>query len=406
MMPPLPKPSAPPGLFVPAFPTIRPESLIWPRGDGGVEDHFPFTAPSARYFYFARNAIWNAVKTLGLDRGEILAPAYHHGVEIEALIDAGARVNFYRIGPRFEVDLEDVERRITPRTSALYLTHFLGFPGPVLEMKALARKHSIPLIEDCALALFSADGDLPLGVTGDIAIFCLYKVLAVPDGGVLVRNEDHALPTDAWPDATPLPSPPVSSNASVLASSVLRNVALRGGRPGRRVREMILAPGKRALRASGVKPILAGTQHFNREHSRLGPSRITKWLLPAQNVPDIIATRRRNYEFLLDRLGDVSPPLFETLPSGVVPLCYPIVVDDNRAVMEELVVRGIEAVDFWREGHPACDVSKFPDVARLRSSIVEIPCYQDLTLATLDRMADVIRRVLARRAKASIRTAA
>jgi dTDP-4-amino-4,6-dideoxygalactose transaminase len=394
-----------PELFVPAFPTIRPESAVWPRG-GGVTQHFPFTSPSARYFYFARNAIWSAVKTLGLDRGEILVPSYHHGVEIEALLDAGARVDFYRIGPRFEVDLEDVERRITPQTSALYLTHFLGFPGPVREMKALARKHSLPLIEDCALALFSADGDLPLGITGDIAIFCLYKVLAVPDGGVLVRNEDHALGTEAWPDANPLPSPSLASNGSVLASSILRNVALRGGRAGRRLRDLILAPGKRALRASGVKPVLAGTQHFNRDHSRLGPSQVTRWLLRAQNVPEIIAARRRNYEFLLDRLGDVSPPLFETLPAGVVPLCYPIVVDDNRAVMEALVARGIEAVDFWREGHPACDVSKFPDAARLRGSIVEIPCYQDLTLATLDRMADIIRRVLARRAPASIRAAA
>jgi perosamine synthetase len=68
-----------------------------------------------------------------------------------------------------------------------------------------------------------------------------------------------------------------------------------------------------------------------------------------------------------------------------------MLVDDNRRVMEELVARGIEAVDFWREGHPACDVSRFPDVARLRAGIVEVPCHQDLTLPTLGRIVDSIR---------------
>ncbi|MBK5256580.1 MAG: aminotransferase DegT, partial [Vicinamibacteria bacterium] len=126
------RPSDPlaPGMFVPAFPTIRPESLLG-GGDEAIKGHYPFSDPSARYVYFARNAIWHAVKALRLDRGEILVPSYHHGVEIEALIDAGARVRFYRIGPHCEVDLEDVASKIGPETTALYLTHFLGFPGPV-----------------------------------------------------------------------------------------------------------------------------------------------------------------------------------------------------------------------------------------------------------------------------------
>lgn len=77
--------------FVPAFPTIWPEMLLQSRK---ASRHYPFCSPTVRYFYFARNAIWQVVKLLRLDRGEVLAPAYHHGVEIEALIDAGAGVKF------------------------------------------------------------------------------------------------------------------------------------------------------------------------------------------------------------------------------------------------------------------------------------------------------------------------
>ncbi len=44
----------------------------------------PFCSSNVRYFYFARNAVWLTVKMLGLDKGEVLMPAYHHGVEVEA----------------------------------------------------------------------------------------------------------------------------------------------------------------------------------------------------------------------------------------------------------------------------------------------------------------------------------
>jgi len=371
--------------FVPAFPTIAPEILLQRRQS---DWRYPLNAPGIHYFYLARNAIWHTVKILRLDRGEVLAPSYHHGVEIEALLDAGAQVKFYRIGARFEVDLLDVERKINSKTTALYLTHFAGFPGPAREMKRLAEKYGLPLIEDCALSLFSMDGDMPIGITGDVSIFCLYKVLPVPDGGALVFN---------GPDRchlAELPPPPATTTFSLMSSSLLRNMALRGGKPGRILRRMALGLGKRTMRISRVKPIFTGSQHFNRDNVNLGISWITKRLVRTQNVLEIAAKRRRNYLFLLDRLRDVSAPLFKSLPEGNVPLFYPLLVDNNRATMERLVARGIEAVDFWRDFHPACNASEFPEVAKLRTSIVEIPCHQELTLETMTKTAHVVRDVL------------
>ena len=374
-----------PSLFVPAFPTLAP-GMLFRRGHATL--HHPFSAPSVRYFYFARNAIWHTVKLLGLDRGEVLVPSYHHGVEIESLVDAGAQVRFYRIGGRFQVDLEDVERGITPRTTGLYLTHFVGFPGPVREMKALADKYGLPLIEDCALSLFSMDGGSPLGITGDVAIYCLYKVLPVPNGGALVFNgpAGHGLPDP--------PPPPLSSTLSLLSSSLLRNAALRGGRAGRRMRRLALRLGKSSLKAAKVAPVLTGSQHFDRAHLGLGISRITRKIALGQGVAQIAATRRRNYQFLMEKLRDLSEPMFPTLPEGVVPLFYPMLVEDNRLTSERLVARGIETVDFWRDFHPACPAAEFPEVAMLRTSVMEIPCHQDLTLRTMARIAECVRDVL------------
>jgi perosamine synthetase len=374
-----------PRLFVPAFPTIGPEVLLRRRQP---ETHHPFSAPRIHYFFFARNAIWHTVKMLGLDRGEVLVPSYHHGVEIEALIDAGARVKFYQIGERLDVDLLDVERKINPRTTALYLTHFAGFPGPVREMKKLAEKHALPLIEDCALSLFSMDGDAPVGITGDVAIFCLYKLLPVPNGGALVFNGP-----DRW-DMAELPPPSASNTFSLMSASLLRNMALRGGSPGRTLRKLALGLGKGTMRASNITHVSTDSQHFNRADVNLGISWITKRLLLTQNVHEIVEKRRRNYLFLLDRLGGISAPLFETLPTGNVPLFYPLLVEDSRVTVERLLARGVEAVTFWRDFHPACDAREFPEVAKLRTSMVEIPCHQDLTLETMAKIVNVVREVL------------
>jgi dTDP-4-amino-4,6-dideoxygalactose transaminase len=387
-----------PSIFVPAFPTIRPE--MWCRlGKGAMRESYPFNDPTAEYFHFARNAIWQAAFDLGLgrDEGEVLVPSYHHGVEIEALIAAGVGVRFYSIGPHFQVDVAEVESLIGPRTRALYLTHFLGFPGPVREMAALARRHGLPLIEDCALALFSADGELPLGVTGDASIFCLYKVLAVPDGGVLLYKDKALASAKRGANGVETPSrrrpAPLTSSLAAVISSTLRNVALRGDGAGRGLRRLVLGLGRRGLKASKIEPVLAGTQHFSRAHAEMGMSPFTQYFLAAQDVASIVARRRRNYKILLAQLSAVSPPLFTALPAGVAPLCYPMLVADNRAFASALVERGIEGVDFWREGHPSCDTGRFPDVARLRRSLVEIPCHQDIDEPTLARMVSVIRDV-------------
>lgn len=371
-----------PKMFVPSLPTLWPEMLLRRRDRAS---HLPFAASNVRYFYFARNAVWLTVKMLGLDQGEVLVPAYHHGVEVEALLDAGATVKFYRVGAKWDVDLEDVEKQINAKTRALYLIHYAGFPGPVDEMRALADKYGLPLIEDCALSLLSSDGARPLGSTGDVGIFCLYKTLPVPNGGAMVINgaRNYAMPE-------PLP-PPSTSTFSHVVSSLLQNMELRGGIAGRTMRSMVRALGKGTVQAASIERVATGTQHFNRAHVDLGMSPWTRRIAMAQDLNGIVEKRRRNYFFLLGRLREVSAPLFNELPPGVCPLFYPLVVEDKAEVMARLHAQGIDSIDFWRYFHPACDATKYPEVMNTRRSIVEIPCHQDLDPETMQKVADAVR---------------
>jgi dTDP-4-amino-4,6-dideoxygalactose transaminase len=357
--------------------------MLFTRGEAA--GYLPFREPDARYFYFARNAIWRTVKMLGLEGGEVLVPSYHHGVEIEALADAGARLRFYPVGRRWDVDPSEVERRITPETKALYLIHFAGFPGPVEEMRGLADKHGLPLIEDCALSLLSAQGAKPLGSTGDVSIFCLYKTLPLPNGGAMVING-----STHYDLSRPLP-PPTTSTFSHLMSSLLQNMEMRGGSMGRAVRAGIRRLGRRTVEAANIERVTTGSDHFNREHVDLGISPISLRIIASQEMARIVKIRRRNYRFLLDQLRAVSPPLFDSLAPGVCPLFYPLIVEDKEPVLERLAARGIESIDFWRNFHSDCDPGEFHDTAWLRRSVLEIPCHQDLSLETMQQVAQAVR---------------
>jgi perosamine synthetase len=374
-----------PDLFIPAFTTLSPTMLLRrPRST----QPYPFSAPQVRYFYFARNGLWHLVKTMGLEGKEILVPSYHHGVEIEAMLDAGARLSFYRVGRLMDVDLEDVERKIGPQTAAIHMTHFNGFPGPAREMKAIAERHGLPLIEDCAHALMTRVNDEPLGKTGDVSLFCLYKGLPVPNGGAIVVNNPR------YENVPNLAPPPTTSTMSLLASSMLRRMALKGGRPGRAMRQMALRLGKGTLKASKVEPVLTGTEHFNRDHLSLGCAKLALRISQSHDLDRVRQKLRRNYLFIQEQLSPVVPPLLPALPPGAAPLFYPLITEDSRETVTKLLAHGIEAVEFWRGPHPACDVKDFPEVAWLRKSIVEIPCHQDLEIEALRKVCAVVRTVV------------
>ncbi len=367
--------------FVPALPTLWPE-MLWPFRDGGTPP-FPFDAPRTTYYYLARNAVWHGVRLLGLDGWEVLVPAYHHGVEVGALVSAGAIPRFVRVDERMGLDLEDAEARIGPRTRALYVIHYAGFAQPMDEVNALARRRDLLVVEDCALSLLAAEGTRPLGSTGHVGVFCFYKTLPVPNGGALVVNEPGIAGRAPPPDSAPF-----FSTASHAIGSILSNLAFRFGRTGEAVRLGARCAAAAARGASGLQPISTGTSTFDLARKDLGMSGIVSAVAARADSEAIVAARRRNYFLLLGCLRDRAPPVFGELPAGASPLFYPLLCDDKLAAQARFAARGVETIDFWREGHPLCRTDEFPEVASLRRRVLEVPVHQDLGP---EEMAHVVR---------------
>ena len=375
---------------VPAMQTVWPYMLL-PRPAAISPLRFPFDEPGLRYRYFARNAVWDAVKLLGLAGKEVLIPAYHHGVELETLVAAGVKPVFFRVDGQMKNDLEDAKKRITKNTAAFYLIHYAGFPQDLDGARQLCTEAGIPLVEDCALSLLSRRGKDPLGSFGDVSIFCLYKTLPVPNGGALLVKE-HLRGKLAELEQ-PI-QPPLASTASHLIGSLLSNFELRAGPVGHLARESIRSAGRWAVNKGNVERVSTGTQHFDKSAVKLGMSAASHIVLRNQDTGGIVERRRRNYFFLYAALRDVAPPVFGELPPGVCPLFYGVALQDKAGAMARLLARGVETVDFWRVRHPLVPAGAFPEVEKLRETILELPVHQDLSPADMDHVAACVRELL------------
>lgn len=348
---------------------------------------FPFGDERTRFFYLGRGAVWHAVRLLGLAGREVLMPAYHHGVEVEALCDAGAEPVFYNVRRDFTLDLESLKARIGRRTGAIYVIHYAGFPQPMADVMKIARENGLRVIEDCALALFSSDGDRALGASGDAGVFCLYKSLPVPNGGALW------MPT-GWDGADLTPATTITGLHQV-ASSMLARLE-RATRPGALVRRAVQATA-RAVRTMRPLPVDAhpvGHRTFRQGQQHLDISPVSLRVAGTLNASEIVSVRRRNYLALELMLRNLLPPVRSGLEQGVCPLFYPAWCEDKKRAHAALVKEGIEAIDFWSEGSPLVEPGAFPDVEALRAHVLELPIHQDLDDDDLHRMALAVRRAL------------
>src|SRR5512133_419490 len=168
------------------YPPLSPRALLRPPAQNLP---LPVEERNCRLYMEARQGLWWALKGLGIGSGdEVLVPAYHHGSEIEVLVRTGAQCRFYDCRETFEPDEAELESLRGPRVRALYLIHQLGFAQDVARWRRWCDDRDLFLLEDGAQAWLSGRDGRPVGSDADLAIFCLYKVFGLPDGGAVISK--------------------------------------------------------------------------------------------------------------------------------------------------------------------------------------------------------------------------
>jgi dTDP-4-amino-4,6-dideoxygalactose transaminase len=349
-----------------AWPALPPAAWLR-RPAAGLP--YPLEEPSCTLYSRARHGLFLGLKALGLQSGdEVLMPAYHHGSEVEAAIRAGLSCAFYEGNERLEPDPEELERLVGPRTRALHLTHYFGFPRDATRWRTWCNERELLLVEDAAQAWLAQDAGGPVGRAGDLVVFCLYKTFGIPDGAALVLRGAEA--------------PSVKSGGAGLGDLARRHAAWLAAR-SRPV------AGALARRRGGPAAYVAEEDFALGDPGR--PSSLGLKLLRRLAGVDAAAARRLAYRRLLSELRELAAAPFTECPDGASPFVFPVEVDDKQSLLATLEARRISALDLWSVPHPALDVERFPAAARRRERTVGLPVHQELRASDLDRVAAALR---------------
>jgi dTDP-4-amino-4,6-dideoxygalactose transaminase len=142
------------------------------------------------------DAIYIALRGLGLKPGDEVITSAHSWISTsETITQAGGRVVFCDTEEdTFTIDPAEIERKITTATVGIIPVHLYGQPADMGRIMAIAKKHNLWVIEDCAQAhLASYKGQL-VGTFGNVATFSFYpgkNLGAYGDAGCIVTNDDR-----------------------------------------------------------------------------------------------------------------------------------------------------------------------------------------------------------------------
>lgn len=167
--------------------------------------------PRARAASYGRMAFYHLLKAFELPPGsEIVMPALTFWVVPELARVAGLVPVFADVDPEtFTLDPESFARVVTDRTRAVVPTHLWGLPCDMDPIMAIARRHGLVVIEDCAHALGAEYRGQPVGTIGDAGFFSLQtlKPLNTHGGGMAVARDPGTMDRlSARLDALPPPS--------------------------------------------------------------------------------------------------------------------------------------------------------------------------------------------------------
>jgi dTDP-4-amino-4,6-dideoxygalactose transaminase len=372
-------------MYVSSWPGLGARELLpW---QSGRTLPYPFNNTHQLAFCVARSGIYHLFRALELKPNDVvLVPDYHSGNEVAAIRAAGATITFYPVRRNLEPDLEELSRlarRLRPRV--IYAIHYLGWPQPLSEIEALCQEQGSILIEDCALSLLSTIDRGPLGAFGDYSIFCLYKTLPVPNGGLLVQN--HA--TLHQLDGLKLESCPRLSTLGRTAELALETVRSRADRIGKALFAFKQSVGS-ALRRGGARRVPVGDIGWDIANVKIGMSPISNTVVKGLDYFQIRKKRRENYLFLLDRLRNRVQMLREDLDEGVCPLFFPILVDDKHAAAKALWAKDIGAVEFWND---RLNYAIGPEAEFLRAHVLELPIHQGVSSHQAEYICDQVLRL-------------
>lgn len=139
-------------------------------------------------------ALHLALEALGIGEGdEVIVPTLTYIASVNAITYTGAKAVFVdSLQDTWQMDPNDVTKKITAATRAIMCVHLYGHPCDMEKLVNVAGDNNLFLIEDCAEAIGSMYNGKHVGTFGDVATFSFYgnKTITTGEGGMVVTNDE------------------------------------------------------------------------------------------------------------------------------------------------------------------------------------------------------------------------
>jgi 8-amino-3,8-dideoxy-alpha-D-manno-octulosonate transaminase len=135
-----------------------------------------------------------ALAALGVGIGdEVVTQCFTFVATWEAILDIGAVPVFTEVDQTLNMDPADLEKKITSKTKAVIPVHMLGAQARIKEIKAIADRHGIPVLEDTAQAAGARLNGRHLGTFGSCGTFSFdaVKTMTTGEGGMIIANDEE-----------------------------------------------------------------------------------------------------------------------------------------------------------------------------------------------------------------------
>lgn len=146
------------------------------------------------------DALYLALRALSIGAGdEVITTPFTFIATAEAISTVGATPVFVDIDAQtFNLDINQLSSAITSKTKAILPVHLFGQPVDMTRLMAVAQKHNLAVIEDCAQATGAAWGERKIGSISHIGCFSFFPTKnlgAFGDGGAIATNDPQIAAT-------------------------------------------------------------------------------------------------------------------------------------------------------------------------------------------------------------------
>lgn len=356
--------------------------------------------PSARY------GLYLILEGLGIGEGdEVIVPGITY-FAIPAMIELmGATPVFADIGLNTHVlDVDEFERAITPNTKAVIPTHLFGTPCDMDAINAIASKHGIEVIEDCAQSTGARYKGRRVGAIGDHAYYTFGLTKNITTlSGAMVTTDDDAVAQHIRATISRSGQASIKKAAKEAATGAAMFLATHPWLYWWTVHPAIVVGN-----ALGKDPIHERFGEEERTYSEVPSSYIENaqarniqaavGLKQLQRIEALNGSRMRNGRALDQGLAHVNGLGVPAYPEGAEPIYMSFVVHHpNRdALMSELRGHGVDTTTGYMSDlsdHPLFAEYKrsCPNATRAMRELLHIPVHPNLTKKQVQHLIESVR---------------